>query len=90
VAAPARAACDDCMDCFAVCPEPHVITPALRGGKTGATPVILGADCTLCGACVDTCPEKVFAFTHRFDARVSPQAAPPCPQSLLTSERIAS
>ncbi len=25
-----RDACNDCMDCFAVCPENHVITPALR------------------------------------------------------------
>jgi ferredoxin-type protein NapH len=27
---PARAACNDCMDCFAVCPEPQVIRPALK------------------------------------------------------------
>ncbi|MCA0404603.1 MAG: quinol dehydrogenase ferredoxin subunit NapH [Proteobacteria bacterium] len=89
VSAPARAACDDCMDCFAVCPEPHVITPALRGGKTGASPVILSADCTLCGACIDTCPERVFAFTHRFDARaLEPRALATTP--LPTCERIAS
>lgn len=69
VSAPAREACDDCMDCFAVCPEPQVIAPALRGGRTGASPVILSGDCTLCGACVDVCPEKVFRFSHRFDAR---------------------
>lgn len=31
VAAPGRARCDDCLDCFAVCPESHVIVPALRG-----------------------------------------------------------
>lgn len=74
VATPRRAACDDCMDCFAVCPEPHVITPALRGDRTGASPVILSGDCTLCGACVDVCPENVFAFTHRFDHRLA--AAP--------------
>jgi len=30
VAAPNRKACDDCMDCFAVCPEPQVIRPALK------------------------------------------------------------
>ncbi len=72
VAAPARAACDDCMECFAVCPEPHVIPPALRGEKTGASPVILGADCTLCGACIDVCPESVFRFAHRFDTRTEP------------------
>jgi len=70
VAASRRDACDDCMDCFAVCPEPQVITPALRGGKTGASPVILSGDCTVCGACADACPERVFRFTHRLDHRV--------------------
>jgi ferredoxin-type protein NapH len=70
VSAPGRERCDDCMECFAVCPEPHVITPALRGDKTGASPVILGGDCSLCGACVDVCPERVFAFTTRFDQRL--------------------
>ncbi len=71
-----RAKCDDCMDCFAVCPEPHVISPALRGGKTGATPVITHADCTLCGACIDSCPETVFRFTTRFDHRLADAPAP--------------
>jgi ferredoxin-type protein NapH len=70
VAAPGRARCDDCLDCFAVCPESHVIAPALRGDKTGQGPVILSGDCTACGRCVDVCPERVFAFTHRFDVRL--------------------
>lgn len=62
-----RAACDDCMDCFAVCPEMHVITPALRGKGTD-TPLILSPDCTNCGRCIDVCSVDVFRFTHRFDA----------------------
>ena len=37
-----RAACNDCMDCFVVCPEPQVIRPALKG-VDGAGPVILAA-----------------------------------------------
>lgn len=90
VSAPARADCDDCMDCFAVCPEPQVITPALRGGKSDASPVILSHDCTLCGACVDACPEHVFAFTTRFDARVTPRGASTPSDTLPLSERIAS
>lgn len=65
-----RSACDDCMDCFAVCPEAQVITPALRG-KPGTTPVITSADCTNCGRCIDVCAMDVFAFTHRFDDRVA-------------------
>ncbi|NVO25342.1 quinol dehydrogenase ferredoxin subunit NapH [Donghicola mangrovi] len=70
VSAPNRAACDDCMDCFAVCPENHVITPALRG-KDGDTPLILAPDCTNCGRCIDVCSVDVFTFTHRFDDRMS-------------------
>jgi ferredoxin-type protein NapH len=33
---PAREACNDCMDCFAVCPEPQVIRPALKGDRRRA------------------------------------------------------
>ncbi|MCG8122569.1 MAG: quinol dehydrogenase ferredoxin subunit NapH, partial [Candidatus Thiodiazotropha taylori] len=36
-----RQACNDCMECYVVCPEPQVIKPALKGEKQGATPVIL-------------------------------------------------
>ena len=74
VAAPGRARCDDCMDCYAVCPEMHVISPALKGERTGAGPVILSADCTACGRCIDVCPERVFRFTHRFDRRLDASA----------------
>jgi ferredoxin-type protein NapH len=76
VSAANRKACDDCMDCFAVCPEPHVITPALRG-KDGETPLILARDCTSCGRCLDVCARDVFHFTHRFNDRIAPGAASP-------------
>ncbi|MCB1341974.1 MAG: quinol dehydrogenase ferredoxin subunit NapH [Pseudooceanicola sp.] len=76
VTAARRAACDDCMDCFAVCPENHVIAPALRG-KDGATPLILSPDCTNCGRCIDVCSVDVFAFTHRFDNHVEATPNPP-------------
>ena len=69
VSARNRVACDDCMDCYAVCPEIHVISPALKG-KPGSTPLILSPDCTNCGRCIDVCSVDVFAFTHRFDTRV--------------------
>jgi ferredoxin-type protein NapH len=75
VSATNRAACDDCMDCYAVCPENHVISPALKG-KPGETPVILSPDCTNCGRCIDVCSVDVFAFTHRFDQRVREAAKP--------------
>ncbi len=70
VSAAARHRCDDCMDCFEVCPENQVIAPALRGDKTGHGPVILSGDCTTCGRCIDVCAQDVFRLTHRFDERL--------------------
>lgn len=70
VSAVGRVRCDDCMDCYAVCPEMHVISPALKGDRTGSSPVITAADCTACGRCIDVCPERVFRFTHRSDQRL--------------------
>lgn len=60
VAAARRQDCDDCMDCFVVCPEPQVIRPALKG--TGS-PAILAPECTSCGRCIDVCERKVFNFS---------------------------
>ncbi len=60
--------CNDCADCYAVCPEPQVIPAALKA-KGGALPVIADAACTNCGRCIDVCTRDVFAFTHRFDIR---------------------
>ncbi len=66
VSASKRERCDDCMDCFAVCPEQQVIRPALKG--TGdSSPVILSANCTNCGRCIDVCAQDVFRFSHRFE-----------------------
>lgn len=73
VSAAARAACDDCMDCFRVCPEPHVITPALKT-TAPVSPVILSADCTNCGRCIDVCAKNVFRFALRGDRREEPAA----------------
>jgi len=61
-----RDACDDCMDCFAVCPEPQVIKPALKGAKKGIGPVILSNQCTNCGRCIDVCAPDVFSYGNRF------------------------
>lgn len=70
---PARSACNDCMDCFAVCPEPQVIRPALKA-IDGAPPVILETNCTNCGRCIDICSKDVFAFGTRFNSTVVPVA----------------
>ena len=66
VSADKRSGCDDCMDCFAVCPEPQVIRPALKAmGQTH--PLILDQDCTGCARCIDVCGKDVFRLTTRFD-----------------------
>ncbi len=78
VSAAGRERCDDCMDCYAVCPEPQVITPALKGADTGHGPLILGPNCTNCGRCIDVCPQDVFRFRTRFhnrDDAAAPAAA---------------
>ena len=62
-----REKCNDCMDCFAVCPEHHVIKPALKGASQGFGPVILSPNCTNCGRCIDVCSEDVFEFGSRFN-----------------------
>jgi ferredoxin-type protein NapH len=77
---PARDACNECMDCFAVCPEPQVIRPALKA-IDGTPPIILESNCTNCGRCIDVCSKDVFAFGQRFGVSVLPatgvpQAAP--------------
>lgn len=61
-----RSACTDCGDCFRVCPEPHVIMPALKPARDTDTSVILHSDCTNCGRCIDVCEERVFRFSTRF------------------------
>lgn len=68
VSAARRSACDDCLDCFTVCPEPQVIRPALKGDGQ-QTPLILSPNCTACGRCIDVCDLNVFKMTHRFDQR---------------------
>lgn len=66
---PKRDACNDCMDCFAVCPEQQVIRPALKG-INGTLPMITDAECTNCGRCIDVCSKDVFAFGTRLSSPV--------------------
>jgi ferredoxin-type protein NapH len=68
VSAANSSACNDCADCYAVCPEPQVIVLPLKG-KGGASPVIADSDCTNCGRCIDVCGPDVFRFTARWDSR---------------------
>jgi ferredoxin-type protein NapH len=71
---PQRAACNDCMDCFGVCPEQQVIRPALKA-INGTAPIILDANCTNCGRCIDVCSKNVFKFGARYSAPVPVQPA---------------
>ena len=73
VAAPQRALCNNCMDCFAVCPEPQVISPVLKGAEKGVGPVILAPACTACGRCIDVCSKSVFTFGTRLGNNAHPE-----------------
>ena len=66
VSASKRDQCDDCNDCFVICPEPKVIRPALKGADKGIGPLIDEINCTNCGRCIDICDEDVFSFSSRF------------------------
>lgn len=74
VRADARAQCDDCMDCYLVCPEQQVLRPALKGSDTG--PVINSPNCTNCGRCIDVCSLDVFQFGTRFNRSESSRSSP--------------
>lgn len=67
VAATHADACNNCMDCFTVCPERHVLKPVLKKGST--QPLILNSDCTLCGRCIDVCAPRVFQYKNRFNSK---------------------
>jgi len=73
VSAARRAACDDCMDCFVVCPEPQVVRPALKG-EAGHGPVIDAGACNNCGRCIDVCRKDVFRMGFRISSRVEDES----------------
>lgn len=75
VSAAKRSACNDCMDCFEVCPEPQVIRPALKGAAKGVGPLVLAPACTNCGRCIDVCAKDVFEFGSRFNNTASADEA---------------
>ncbi|MBE0474956.1 quinol dehydrogenase ferredoxin subunit NapH [Rhodoferax sp.] len=72
VTANRRAACNDCLDCFTVCPEQQVIKLPLKGAKKGASPLILSGNCTNCGRCIDVCSKDVFTLSNRFKPKLDP------------------
>lgn len=75
VVAVRRDACNDCMDCFEVCPEPQVIRLPLKGGDRGVSPIVVSPNCTNCGRCIDICSRDVFSFGLRFERASNPDAS---------------
>lgn len=61
-----RARCNRCMDCFHVCPEPHVLRAPLLDDNAPAH--IRHRDCMTCGRCADVCAESVFKITTRWSS----------------------
>ena len=64
-----REQCNDCMDCFKVCPEPQILKPVLKGSGT-STLIDTGA-CNNCGRCIDVCTKDVFVFGTRFSNKTT-------------------
>ena len=62
VKAARRNDCEQCGACLRICPEPHVIGPALKGSEGG---FVVSGDCVNCGACIDHCPNDVFEIAFR-------------------------
>ncbi len=56
--------CDNCMDCYHVCPEPQVLKPVLKGNT--ASSIIKPSECNNCGRCIDVCAKQVFKFSSKF------------------------
>ncbi len=75
VRADARDQCNDCAECFVVCPEARILPPVLKGEQTGVPAVVLSGDCTNCGRCIDICAKDVFHFGTRFGDSSNPAAA---------------
>ena len=73
VTAKRRDACDDCLDCFVVCPEPQVLKGPLHGEKRGFAPRVNSSQCTNCFRCIDVCAEDVFDITFDIKARFAQQ-----------------
>ncbi|USD68011.1 quinol dehydrogenase ferredoxin subunit NapH [Vibrio sp. SCSIO 43136] len=65
VTAVKREQCNNCMDCFNVCPEPKILRQPLKQGDRK----IMSQDCISCGRCIDVCAERVFEFRIRTGAK---------------------
>jgi ferredoxin-type protein NapH len=85
VAAVKRADCNDCADCYAVCPEPMILKQPLKGAAHGASPIVLSPNCTNCGRCIDVCSKDVFTFSNRF---IEISATPHDPTTVRSQQSV--
>ncbi len=76
VRADARADCDDCGECFVVCPEAQILPPILHPKSPDIAPVVLDTVCTNCGRCIDICHVSVFRFGSRARKYIQPGIHP--------------
>jgi ferredoxin-type protein NapH len=51
-------------ECKKVCLVPHVLDPIIKGRATDVK-VPIGADCTRCGLCIDTCPTNSLRYEFK-------------------------
>jgi len=51
-------------ECRKVCEVPHVLDPVIKGRAVDVN-VPIGADCTRCGLCIDTCPTGSLRYEFR-------------------------
>lgn len=65
VTATNREQCNNCMDCYNVCPEPKILRQPLKQGDRK----VMSQDCISCGRCIDVCAEQVFEFRIRTGAK---------------------
>lgn len=66
-----RDKCDNCMDCFNVCPEPQILKGPVHGKKNNLNTLVTDISCTNCGRCVDVCGQDVFVITQVLTAKGS-------------------
>lgn len=66
VSAAGRDSCTRCMDCFHICPEPHILRAPVLDKESPAR--VTDRDCMACGRCVDVCAEEVLKITTRWSS----------------------
>ncbi len=56
-------ACDNCGECFKVCPVSQVLIAPVQGTANR----VIDSICTQCGNCIDSCPTRALNFGFQFN-----------------------